>query len=240
MGLSVTVGVLADLLEHDEEGAGWVKGHFTEVNDLLRANGFEKHSEPEKCEIWSADGYGYSGLHALREVAGIVWMGKRIPRDILLTGQDKTCGDKLFDAALPMLLGGEKKGWFSRLVRSPQKSVSLPFLHLVAHSDAEGYYVPIDFPLPLTPNVMQKETATLWPLGSVQQLSKEVTVLKGHLEIPNDLKSQSDDLIECLEAKKPKADGALWEAQPIATYSALVLKEACDAAMRTGASISFG
>lgn len=240
MGLGITVGTLSDLLENDEEGAGWVKGHFKEINDLLRTNGFEEHSEPEKCEVWWADGYGYSGLHALREVAGIVWMGKDIPRDVLLTGQDKTCGDKLFDTALPMLLGEEKKGWISRLVRRMQKPSPLPFLHLVAHSDAQGYYVPIDFPVPLTPNVMQEETATLWPLGSVQQLSKEVTELMDHLEISNDLTSQSDDLIECLEASKPKMGGALWEAQPIAAYSALILKDACDASMKTGAAISFG
>lgn len=237
MGLGITVGTLADLLENDEEGANWIADHFSEINDLLHANGFKKHTEPEKCEVWSADGYGYSGLHALREVAGIVWMGKDIPRDVLLTGRDKTCGDKLFDTALPMLLGEEKKGWFSRLIRGTKRPLLLPFLHLVAHSDAEGYYVPIDFPVPLTPNVMREETATLWPLGSVQQLSKEVTELMDHLEIPNDLTSQSDDLIECLEASKPKVDGALWESQPIATYSALILKDACNASMKTGAAI---
>lgn len=240
MGLSVTVGILADLLENDEEGTGWLENHFAEINDLLAANGLQKHLEPEDCNFWCADGYGYFGLHALREIAGLVWMGKEVPRDILITGKDETPSEcELFDAAMPLLMGDDKKGWLSRFSRKKKASPSLPFLHLVAHSDAEGYYVPIDFPVPLIPDVMLEETETLWPLGSVQQLSKEIVALKDHLEIPNDLTSQSDELIECLEGNKPNMDGALWEAQPIATHSALILKEACDASMKTGASISF-
>ena len=102
--------------------------------------------------ILSADGYRYACLHALRDVAGLVWMGKEIPRKVLLTGQDAYSA-KLFNSALAMLVGETEKGWFSRLFPRRQEPASFPFLHLVAHSDAEGCYVPIDFPALLSADI---------------------------------------------------------------------------------------
>ena len=240
MGLSITVGVLADLLENDEEGASWVAGHFTEINELLKANGLQEHAEPEKCDAWSRDGYGYSGLHALREIAGLVWMNENIPHDVLLTGTDTPYEEKLFATALPLVLGEDKRGWVSKLFRKKQEAPSLHFLHLVVHSDAEGYYVPVDFPLPLVPSVMTEDSASIWPLGSVQQLKRELITIKSHLQIPDGLTSQSENLEELLESDDQRKSGLGWEAQPIATYSALIMLEACEASLKTGAAISFG
>lgn len=241
MGLAVEVGILSDLLQHDIEGAKSVAEHFAEINDVLTASGLNAHTEPTDCVVWSADGFGYSGLHSLREVAGHVWKGKPIPQDTVFTGQETPNSDDLFNEGLPFVLEENKQPWFTRLLRRGGRKAPPPFSHLVIHSDAQGYYVPIDFPLPLIPKNMRDETAYLWPLGSVQRLRGELHTLIKSLEIPDGLSSNDDSLMELLEAEAnaPRISGHLWEAQPVATYSALILREACEASIETGAAIAF-
>jgi hypothetical protein len=240
MGLGITVGILADLLEHDEEGAEWISEQLYDVNKLLQKEGLQQHVEPTNCEVWSVDGYGYSGLHALREVAGFFWKGIPISKTNMLTGNDRTNSDILFDAAIPQLMGEKSGGFFARILGKKTLNANLPFLHLVCHSDAEGFYVPVDFPVPITPKVIRDETASIWPLGSVQQLNQELDVLIHTLEIPIGMNSQSDELFDAIESKERSKNDSLWHAQPIASYSALILKEACVASLKTGAAISFG
>lgn len=239
MGLGITVGILADLLENDPEGAAWIEAQIQEINATLADAGFDLHREPRTCHVWWADGHGYSGLHALREVAGLVWQDLPVPRGEILTGQDFPNEDRLFQAALPALTGDQKRGYFRRLLRKKEVSQIPPFIHLVGHSDAEGYYVPIDFPVPLSPKIMKQDTASIWPLGSVQALTRELDVLTKVLEIPTDLHSDSDAVLKAVEALQPREGGPLWMAQPIATYSALILREACAESAKTGAAISF-
>ena len=70
MGLSIQVGLLADLLENDAEGAEWLREGLAEVNRLLVANGLPPHHEPEALAPLSSrsptDGFPYSCLHYLR------------------------------------------------------------------------------------------------------------------------------------------------------------------------------
>lgn len=87
---------------------------------------------------------------------------------------------------------------------------------------------------------MRDETVSIWPLGSVQQLQKEIEVFANVLEIPADLTSQSDDMLDALEATDTPEDSPLWRLHPIASYTALILKEACVESLKTGAAISFG
>ncbi|NND41480.1 MAG: hypothetical protein HKO04_05315 [Silicimonas sp.] len=239
MGLGLTVGILADLDRNDAEGAEWVRDELSATNDALRHNNLPTHEEPTDCEVWSVDGYGYSGLHALREVAGRVWAGKPVPRDALLDGSDTPYNEALFEAALPELTNGAAKGLFARLF-GKSRAKHLPFLHLVCHSDAQGYYVPVDFAFPVMPVEMDDDTAHLWPLGSAPALAREITELSGILEIPADLTAASQTMQDAMEKPDADPDLPLWRAQPIATYSALILREACAASARTGAAISFG
>ncbi|MEO1677971.1 MAG: hypothetical protein AAFU80_07395 [Pseudomonadota bacterium] len=231
MGLSFEVGILADLLEHDEEGAARVQAHFADINE---------HNEPRQCDVWSAEGVGYTGLHALREVAGLSWRGQPIPHDRRLTGWEETrTGDDLFGAALDAVSGEEQPGFLWRLLsRRPAKKPP-PFSHLVFHSDAQGYYVPVDFPHPLIPNRIRKDTASIWPLGSVQRLDCELDTLVGLLQIPNGAYAQSEALQRALRDEQVEPSDPLWLVQSIASYSALIMKEACANSLRTGGAIAF-
>jgi hypothetical protein len=240
MGLSIMVGILSDLDESDEEGTNWVLDELHDVNRVLAEKLFLEHTEPKKCDVWGADGYGYSGLHALREVAGFLWQGKQIPKDRTLTGDDTTQSDPLSNKGFNLIIDGVRPTLFQRLVGKKPNVKPLPFLHLLCHSDSAGYYVPIDFPTPLAPDVTREETVEIWPLGSVQQLQREVCTLINALEIPNNLDSQSDALWEAMDNPDPAQDQPMWLAQPIAAYSALILKEACEKSLATGAAISFG
>src|ERR1700722_10200635 len=72
MGLSVQVGVLADLMENDPEGAEWLREGFAAANKILSEHGLPSHSEPESLprlkDRCSLNSYPYSFLHYLRRV----------------------------------------------------------------------------------------------------------------------------------------------------------------------------
>lgn len=234
MGLAIVVGTLADLKLHDPEGCEFLQLDFEAINSVLEHVGLPKHEEPAECEIWDADGYGYMGLHALREVAGMLWKDLPIPRDRVLTGEDIPHSSELFDKSMPYL-GTQNEGILSK---SPE-STPPPFIHLLTHSDAQGYYVPIDFPIPLTPDVIEDETAHIWPLGSVPRLKAELQEIAAALGVPDDLTHDNKELSDLVDGKEAAPDDALWKAQAIATYSLLILREACQMSEKTGAAISF-
>ncbi|MBC8135491.1 MAG: hypothetical protein H8F28_06345, partial [Fibrella sp.] len=70
MGLSVTVGMLADLERNDAEGAAWFREELAKVNRVLEANGIAAFTEPgtlaRELRLNAADSYPYSFLHYLR------------------------------------------------------------------------------------------------------------------------------------------------------------------------------
>ncbi|MDI6025775.1 hypothetical protein QBK99_06170 [Corticibacterium sp. UT-5YL-CI-8] len=226
MGLSISVGVVADLRHHDQDVVDGILAQFDAVNSALVSKGLPQHDDPLDCEVWSVEGNGYSGLHAVREIAGLIWKGLPIPRDVVLTGSDTPNADDLFAALMPFVTGLE--------VGSMP-----PFAHLIAHSDAEGLYVPVDFPVPIIPDFLDERTNHLWPLGSVQRLHAELQQIATALEIPDYLDVNSDLVFDRFDEGIENTEGALWEAQPIATYSLLLLREACQRSLATGAAIYF-
>jgi len=239
LGLTVVVGVLADLLEDDEEAAVWKQEEFEELNAVLEIRELPSHTEPEECDVWSEDALGYYGLHALREVAALIWNGKPIPQNALLTGEETEVAHELLNAALPYLQGNQRKSWFKRVLLRKQDGTPPPFMHLVTHSDAEGYYLPVDFPIPLLPERFLDSEESIWPLGSAQRLQDEIRIIKGHLEIPDDLRLDDQVLTGLLENQSFNARGPLWQAQPIATHTVLLLEQACTQSIETGAAIAF-
>jgi len=243
MGLAVEVGVLADLIKEDPEAAAEVGLEFDAINAALASKGHEQVQEPTDCEVWFADMIGYSGLHAVREVAGMVWKGHDIPRDVLLDGSQTAFSNDLADAFFEHLTG---KGQFTlvgqafrKIFKAKEKPKLPPFVHLVVHSDCDGYYVPVAFETPLVPKRVTQENEHLWPLGSVMRLEAELNQLSRHLEIPADLTHEDPQLMALLENPNSTPTSALWTAQPIAAHACLVLREACQRSLRTGAAISF-
>ena len=69
MGLGLEVGILADLRENDEEGYEYFRSQLDALNSCLQQANIPDHAEPEDCEVWSGEMFGYSGLHYLRRFA---------------------------------------------------------------------------------------------------------------------------------------------------------------------------
>jgi len=219
-----------------------VEREFEAIAQAMQAAGLPPHVEPTDCEDWCANGYGYSGLHALGEVAGLIWQGRPIPRATLLTGEDTPAEMALFNAHWARLMGKPARGWLARLFPAKAKPENLPFAHLSLHPDGTGYYVPTPFATPICPSPLPPETEDIWPLGSVQKLQEELAILAEALEVPPLLHSESDEVLEFLDEPNDGriTDGPLWQAQPIATWSLLILREACTHSLKTGAAIHFG
>jgi hypothetical protein len=123
MGLAVSTGVLADLLANDSEGAGWMRKQVAVVNAILAAEGLPLHEEPVVSGGTRARrhiaSFPYSFLHYLRRAFARV-------REGLSLEPVKPDEDPAEDAAI-------------------EDVASMMDSHLVCHSDAEGFYVPLEF-----------------------------------------------------------------------------------------------
>ena len=128
---------------------------------------------------------------------------------------------------------------FRQIFKTKEKPKLPPFVHLIVHSDCDGFYVPVQFETPLVPKRVTQDNEHLWPLGSVMRLEAEINQLAHHLEIPADLRNDDEQLHALIEAPDRTKGAAPWSAQPIATHACLVLRGACDQSLRTGAAIHF-
>ena len=164
MGLAITVGALAVCLEHDSEGAEWLREDFLHVNRVLTANGLPPHLEPlslpstsEYPELSFDRGYRrgmwlsgmpYSWLHYLRRA---VAFARQAPEEFhpVTDGQDPA-QDERIDRELFVVMDS----------------------HVICHSDSDGFYVPIDFPEPLYDD--QDEGVTGGVIGSSQRALQEL------------------------------------------------------------------
>lgn len=154
MGLAIGVGLLADLIIHDEEGAEWMRKSVSGLNKVLVELGLPEHQEPEKVPVHSrrsVSSYPYSFLHYLRRAYACVIEGKK-----LRIGEMK---DEDFDFV-------------------QEVTIDLMSSHLLSHSDAEGYYLPRDLDYPLCDNRLPGGFA-----GSLPQLLKELEKIAPVLDI---------------------------------------------------------
>ncbi|MEM8532619.1 MAG: hypothetical protein AAGF95_17375 [Chloroflexota bacterium] len=125
MGLGISVGILADLIMNDAEAAAWVREDLKIVNRYLTETGLPAHVEPEQLPPldWRTKDrfFSYSPLHHLRRVYARTLEDPDWELIPVAEGEDPV-NDSAVEDELYMF-------------RS----------HLLCHSDAEGYYVPIDF-----------------------------------------------------------------------------------------------
>ena len=244
MGLSVQVGYLADKIANDPDKASAFLVDFDAINAVLIAKGLPTHQEPTDCETWSRDVWGYDGLNPIREVAGMLYLNQAIPRDVVIDGAQTHNADALQKTFFEHVSGKGQMTMLGRAFRSvfkaKEKPKLPPYIHLVVHSDCDGLYVPIDFELPIVQSGRNKQTEHLWPMGSVFRLEQDVNELARYLEIPADLKSTDEDTIkQYWNEPNLSADAPLWQAQMNAAENCLILREACEMSLRTGAAIQF-
>jgi hypothetical protein len=124
MGLAISVGVFAYLLEHDEEGAKWMRKQLSALNQVLQAAGLPPHVEPEQLQVEClphVESFPYSFIHHLRRA----FSHTRVGRPALTPARPD------FEPSTDEMLDEEHTLYMDS--------------HLCCHSDAEGFYVPIDF-----------------------------------------------------------------------------------------------
>lgn len=204
MGLAVCVGMLAELLEDDPESAEGFEEELAEVNRVLAAAGLPPHTEPrgplELDSRASIDGFPYSFVHYLRRayahrVLSPDWVATPLADDV----------DPTADPKIQALLDGCES-------------------HLLCHSDAEGFYVPVDFDEVLFDgdggdeegaegDADIEEPAGLpgGMLGSSQRLLEELVFVAPALGIRLDDGRLSDEEAERIDALIDEDDGLYRE-----------------------------
>lgn len=159
MGLAVSVGYLADMKQHDEEGYEWAKKTFAEVNEVLESEGLQGWEEPEEIPGLRmrphVGSFPYGCLHHLRRAYAYA---TEYPDDeVKPTGED---------------------GYTDEDDSIVQDAMTLFSSHLLCHSDCEGLYVPVEFPNPIfsddVPGAM---------LGSSHALLDELREVAPHIGI---------------------------------------------------------
>ena len=240
MGLALEVGILADLKIHDVEGYTAYKQQFDMLNEVLRRFGLPEHQEPENfISVWGCSMGGYSSLHYLRRIAAYLWAGYDIPepgnRDaaddpLLLRYYDwinRTSSQIHFDSnPIPEYLDDILR-YFQR---------DLPdFPHLVNHSDAQGFYLPIHFDTVLS---FPKSGIVGTMVGSCYKLQEECRILAAELELP--LNVGLHDPIVQAATSTPQGEGDhKWQRYGIESYACLALYHACKKSIQTGAALVF-
>lgn len=229
MGLALSVGILADLGVNDPEGADYFRETFERLNSHLVMLGMQRHAEPEQCDGWSGEMYGYSGLHYLRRIAAHLDTSGSLPEP----GDDSSSSDAVLEdyfadvsKAAPPLIAKlfRKRSQFSR-----------SFDHLILHSDAEGFYLPYDFAqVVFTPERLAIPGGMV---GSAPRLCRELDRLAAALEIPERLTSSSEELWEAADSQG--SGDAKWQRYGIESFSCVTLREGCRHALQTGAALVF-
>lgn len=234
MGLDLEVGILADLKDADEEGYGHYVDEFASLNNVLRSEGLDEHVEPDELdEMFSCGMLGYAGIHYLRRIAVHLALGRPTPAP----GNEETiCDNALSNEYFDSFNAGK----------------DMKYQHLIVHSDAEGFYVPIDFE-----RVIATPTLSGGWVGSTQRLRAECAELAGVLRMPLDMHYEADELWRAADAQlHPRSQSPLrlwpwkraeteysgdlvWKRYGVETHACLRLLAACEASLRTKAAIVF-
>jgi len=229
LGLSLVVGVLVEQQNlGEEESVLHRQQGFEKVNRLLRANQLPDHHEPldlGEADPVSFDMYGYSGLHYLRRIASHLWSGGGLP----LPGGPDAAHDPLSKRYYALMEQTKTKS-------SPRLSMmGSGFNHLMFHSDAEGFYVPVRFDDVLFDVYGIGVEGEI--LGSSLSLLTECEELAKALELPLELDPEAEEVWEATEHQG--SGDTCWERYGIESFTCLRLHYAARASVDCGAAIVF-
>jgi hypothetical protein len=237
MGLDIRVGMLSALEEEDPEAAQFHRALLGDLNAVLAEAGQAPHEEPVSLapdECFEAQMWGYGGLHHVRRLAAHLDLSGHLPPvctyesatdDPLLAQYYAQC-DRHFVPA--------RRGLFSRFGTKPQPP---RFLHLVCHSDCEGFYLPRALPAVIFDLASEPRAGIGGMVGSAVSLAEEVRVLCAALAIPADLDPEDESVWE--NAEDPPVEGAAYARYGVETFVLTRLRRACDLSIRTGSALVF-
>jgi hypothetical protein len=239
MGLCIEVGMLADLLENDPEGADDLIRQFQLVNEALIDNDHAEFIEPENvppAKRCSFEMHGYSGLHYLRRIAAHLDLRGELPPP----GTEASAEDPMLERYFTVAkhANAPKPGFAARMLTNQEPPASanqkLTFNHLILHSDAEGYYVPVEFEKVLYPS---KDDIAGAMVGSSQRLLEECRRLAQALEIPADMDPDSDELWNAADAEG-KGE-TVWQRYGIESFTCARLLRAAEMSIAANSAIVF-
>ncbi len=209
MGLTISVGYLAALkLELDPDELEEWKEPFDLLNDVLRQAGIAPHYEPETLPVedrFEAQMIGYQGLHDVRRLAAHWSMTGRLPEPSL-PGTDSAhdaMGEQVVHVLQRNRFRSRKRGWFG------MSSSRELFAHLQLHSDAEGFYVPMDFEDVLFESPDAENSGLGGMVGSSIRLLAECEILARLIDLPRGIDPEDEQLWEVAETPAPS--GPLWQ-----------------------------
>lgn len=243
MGLSIFVGILADLRASDSDGYVYHQDQLRIINELLTKAGLPPHAEPEgsassdssasrgssdSCERWGVELFGYSGLHYLRRVAAHLELRGALPPPGNAQAADDPVLERYYDLATGTVRG-------VRRLFGKAKPRSQTFDHLMLHSDADGYYVPIDFAEVLHGDEAHEVAGEM--VGSSQRLLRECVRLRDALGIPAELDPDADVL---WEASDHQGDGTGWQRYGIEAFTCVRLLHGAKRSVEQRAALVFG
>lgn len=186
---------------------------------------------------------GYASLHYLRRYAVHVGEGTTAPVEAKDDATEDPALRRWYETEREQIAPGvweyrgpassaSTGGWLG-LFSKKQKSKFFP-LHLVMHSDADGYYVPLDFARPIEVGYMGvngKPTTTT--IGSSIRLLAELDVVAAHLRLPEGLDPDGDVFDRVVP------DGEAWQRFLIAARVCTVLRALARESVRRHALIEF-
>lgn len=228
MGLSLSVGYLADVSQGDPDAAAEVRRQFGHLNEFLHSRGLPLHEEPDDVDPLSCSMYGYSGLHYLRRIAAHLAAGRPLPPP----GDEKASKDPVL---LTRYARNNPPGTLARHL-GRISVFAHRFDHLIEHSDAEGYYLPRAFKhvLLAEPPIWKIPGALI---GSALRLKEDCEALAHVIELPLDLDPESEEVWSATESQ---GEGErLWQRYGIESFTCLQLHAAANHALKTGAAVVF-
>ncbi|WP_157522439.1 hypothetical protein [Mitsuaria sp. 7] len=190
---------------------------YDTLSNALVAAGLAPHDEPRGLGpdgAFSCAMSGYSGLHHLRRLAAYIGEGIPVPS----AGIDDPAADPVLE------------GYYDLL--APE------FEHLLMHSDATGFYVPVKLDeVVFVEEEIDEENVLGGMIGSSVNLLEECLRLAQWLELPTDLDHESDEVWDAMG--DPPAEGPKWKVFGKESFHCIRLIRACQASIRTGAAVVF-
>jgi hypothetical protein len=106
------------------------------------------------------------------------------------------------------------------------------------HSDAEGFYLPIQFEGVLFAKSPQTGNPDM--IGSSYSLLRETKILASALELPLDLKPESEEVWQAADsAMQMENNDVIWKRFGIESFACIRLYHAAKASVENGAAIVF-
>jgi hypothetical protein len=188
MGLAISVGVLACGPDADPDGVEWNREGFRHVNRVLAAHGLPPHEEPECLPDFPYRGqmisFPYEWLFYLHRA---VAFARQAP--------DQFC--PVQDGDNPRKDKRVQDEWYTYIDS-----------HVVCHSYCEGFYVPIDFDVPLVDSRKKNGLPGLI-LGSSVRGLQELVRTAPLLGIPLEGQVLSDEAARSI-ATEPDESHPYW------------------------------